>query len=451
MTAQAQSPQAQSSVTAAKTRRPQLPLSPTRAIIFGMAVLTFGFGGFATWAAIAPLESAVISTGRVAVDSSRKKVQHPDGGVIAALLVREGDRVTAGQVLLRLDQTRARATLSILEGEQAAALAEQTRLIAERDGLEVLQFPNALITRSYDPEVVDTLAGQESLFEARRASLEGETTILDQRVRQLGDEVKGLAAQAEAKARQLELIEDELIGLRNLFSKGLTPRSRILALEREAAKIQGERSQLISDRARIRKSIGETKMQILQRETQFRESVVAELRRVEQRLFDLEERIAAARHVVQHIELRSPVSGKVVGLKVHTLGGVIGPGDTVMEIVPEDDRLIVEARVQPLDIDTVAPGQEADVRIVAFRMRTTPILLGQVAWVSADALQDNRTGEPYYLARVEITDEEVRRLEQRRLHPGMPAEVMIKTGSRTPFEYLAQPFIESANRAWRED
>lgn len=433
------------------TRGARLPLDPRPFLLVGLAVIVLGLGGFATWAAVAPLHSAVIAPGVVAVYSKRKQIQHLEGGIVEAILVRDGDLVAPGDVLLRLDETRAQANLAILRSERDAALATEGRLLAERDGAEDIGFSEDLTARRGAPDVAELMAGQDTLFRARRSSLEGEVEILDQRIAQLGEQTGGLRAQVKARGRQIALIAEELEGLQKLYQQGHAPRTRILALQREAADLQGERGELLAEIARTKTAAGETKMQILQLERQFREGAIAELRDVQQQLFDLKERIGAAEHVVNHIEVRAPVPGRVVGLTAHTVGGVIQRGETILEIVPGEDRLVVEAQVRPLDIDNLVVGQDATVRITAFKQRSAPTLDGELAYVSADAIADDRTGESFFQARIEITASQVARLGNLRLQPGMPAEVMVKTGTRTAFQYLAQPIIESANRAWRED
>lgn len=430
---------------------PRLPLNPRPVLLFGLAAIAIGLGGFATWASVAPLHSAVIAPGTVAVQSKRKEIAHLEGGIVESILVRDGDSVAPGQVLLRLDETRARASLSILRGELDAALASEARLLAEREGLEEIVFPESLSSRAAEPGPAALMAGQKTLFEARRSSLAGEVEILEQRIVQLGEQTTGLQAQVTATGRQIELIADELAGLQQLFDKGHAPRTRILALQREEAELEGERGELIAAMARTKTAAGETRMEIIQLKREFRESVVSALREVQQQLFDLAERIGAAEHVLDHIEVRAPVGGLVVGLGVHTLGGVIRAGETILEIVPEADRLVVQAQVRPLDIDNLVVGQEAAVRITAFKQRSAPTLNGQLAYVSADAITDARSGESYYQARIEIPASEIERLGGQRLQPGMPAEVIVKTGARTALQYLVQPILESADRAWREE
>ncbi len=429
----------------------KLSRNPKPAIFFGFLVIVLIFGGFGSWAAFAPIASAVIAPGVVTVDSSRKKIQHLEGGAVKALLVRDGDSVEAGTVLIRLDETQPRASLAILQGEYDAARAIEARLLAERDGTKKITFPEDLRKRSSMPTVSEALAGQRNLFEARRKSLNGHVSILRSRIGQLKDNISGLHAQQQSKERQITLIEQEVEGLRNLLKKGFTDRTRLMALERERADLEGERGEHISDIANAKTSIAETELQISQLSGDLQENVVGELRAVRTRLSDLRERIGAAQHVLEHIEIRAPVSGTVVNMEVHTEGGVIGAGQTILEIVPKDDKLIVEAQVEPTDVDNIVVGQRSDIHLTAFKQWTTPSIVGQLTYISADRLVDQATGRPYYLARVAVEDEEVAKLGDRQLYPGMPAEVMIKTGERTAMQYLTQPIADNVKRAWREE
>ena len=420
-------------------------------VLAGLAIIAIGLGSAAAWASLAPLHSAVVASGVVAVHSKRKEIQHLEGGTVEAILISDGDRVTAGDVLLRLDETRPLASLEILSLQYDSALAVEARLLAEHENATDIAFPAELVSRANEPGPATLMAGQLSLLEARRATLTGKAEILGQRIVQLDEEVAGLAAQIKAKDRQVALIGEELQGLRKLFKQGHAPRTRILALEREEAKLLGERGELSAETARARAAKGETEMQIIQIKQEFREAVVAELREVRQQIFDLRERIGAARRVLDNIELKAPVAGRVVGLKVHTLGSVIGQGETLLEIVPEGDRLVIEARVRPIDIDSLSIGQEAAVHISAFKRRTAPVLNGTLSYVSADAMTDDGGGAAYYQVRIEIAPAELERLRDGKLQPGMPAEVMVRTGWRTALHYLAQPILDSARRAWRED
>lgn len=430
---------------------PKLPLNPRPAILGGLMVIVIAIGGFGTWAAIAPMASAVIAPGVVNVDSKRKTVQHLEGGIVKELLVRDGDTVQADDVLIRLDETRPRATLGIIQGRHDAARALEARLLAERAEYGEIKFPDDLQARSSENKVSEILLGQQRLFEARRSSLDGEDAILKNQIVQLKDNITGIRAQQQSKERQFSLIQEEVRSLRTLLEEGYTERPRLLALEREAARLEGERAEHISEVARAKTTIGETQLQIIQLRREFRQQVVDDLRSVQAEISDLEERLGAAKHVFDHIEIRAPTSGVVVGMEVHTVGGVIRAGDTILEIVPADDKLIIEGQVHPLDIDNIAVGQKADINFTAFKQRTTSTISGEVIYVSADRLVDQRSGTPYYLARIMVADEEVARLGDRQLHPGMPAEVMIKTGERSALQYLTQPFLDSMERAWREE
>ncbi|GAB4237964.1 MAG: HlyD family type I secretion periplasmic adaptor subunit [Kiloniellaceae bacterium] len=440
------------------TQAPETPaqdakLAPTetrRVVLAGLVVVCLTFGGFFGWAAYAELSSAVIASGTVMVDSNRKAIQHVEGGIVKDILVRNGDVVEAGALLLRLDETRARASLAILQSKLHQALASEARLLAERDRAEAIAFPAILRNRGDDPQVADILRGQESLFEARLATLAGETEIYEQRIAQVGEQISGFRAQQQSKSRQIELIGEELEGLRTLLAKGFAEKPKVLALEREASRLGGERGELIAEIAAAKTSISEAKLQILQLKKDFRERVEQELREVRAEIFDLSERVAASQFVLDHLEVRAPEDGVIVGLQVYASGQVVKAGETILELVPVDDQLIVEAKIRPFDIDNLTPGQQADVLFTAFPQRTTPRLSGSVVYVSADRFEDERSGEAYYLARVFVSDEEAARLGQHKLHPGMPADVMIKTGDRTALDYLVQPLRDSILRAWRE-
>jgi HlyD family type I secretion membrane fusion protein len=419
-------------------------------IALGVGVIAIALGGFVGWAVAVELASAVIAPGQIKVLSNRKQVQHVDGGRIEALLVQDGDEVQAGDVLLRLDPIRARASYEILLGSRNSAGAIAARLRAERDEQPKIDFPSYLLTQRDDPKVQDIVKGQQTIFEARSSSTNGETEILGEQISQLKEEIAGMRAQVKSKESQLRLIREEHAAFRELYVKGLAPKTKILALEREAARLDGERSELLAQIARAGKSITETRMKIIQLRRTFREDVVAELRKTETELADIEERLVAAQSQLEQIEIRAPASGTVVGLAVHTVGGVVGPRETILEIVPTDDRLIIEAKTDPLSGDDVTQGLKADVRLVALDPRTTPTLTGTVEYVSADSFADERTGTSYYIVHVALAEDEIAQLGGQELQPGMPVEVMIRTGERTPLEYLVQPISRSLARAWRE-
>jgi HlyD family type I secretion membrane fusion protein len=420
-------------------------------ILVGLTIVLVMFGGLGTWASLARLDGAVVAPGVVTVFSKRKTVQHLEGGIVSQILVRDGDTAESGQLLIRLDDTRARASLAILDGQLNVLRARQSRLQAERDGAGHIEFDAALYERKDSPNVANILRGEVELFEARRASIHGEIEILKQRIAQIKEQIAGLTSQQKAEARQINLIREELKGLNVLYERGYAPKTRILALKRTAEQVRGERAEHIADIARAKNSIGETKLQIIQVEKKARQEVVQELREVQAEVFDLEERRVAAADELQRVEIRAPRTGTVVGMDVHTIGGVIGPGQAILDIVPEKDELVIEAQVAPQDIDKVTDGLEAVVRLSAFNMRTTPELGGKVFMASADRMIDEVSGEPYYLLGVRVPDSERSKLKDLELLPGMPAEVFVNTGERTALSYLVKPFTDALARTFKED
>lgn len=429
---------------------PALKASAHPWILFGFLVVLAIFGLVGSWAATARIASAVIAQGQVSVAGKRKLIQHLEGGIVQKLLVHDGDVVEAGQTLVKLDPIRAQASLGIVEAALNKALATEARLVAEREGLDAVAYPQALLEGRGEPGIAALLKSNDSIFRARRTALNGENEILTQRIAQLGEEINGLNAQKEAKDQQSRFIQDELDGLQHLFERGQTTKPRVLALQRGAAALKGEAGELVASMARSKKNIGETKLQILQREKDFQKGVAEELQEVQARLRDLRERKIASEDILRRIDITTPVGGVVVNSLVHTVGAVIKPGETIMEIVPGKDNLIIEATIRPQDIDNVTFGQAAAIRMLAFEQRTTPMLHGEVVYVSADSLEDRQSRQTYYRADVSLSDEELARLGKLTLKPGMQAEVMIQTGERTALDYIVQPIIASMNRAMRE-
>jgi len=409
------------------------------------------FGVFGVWAALANLTSAALAPGVIAVDSSWRTIQHLEGGLVAEILVREGYFVKEGDVLLRLDPTRSDASLSILDSQLVLAKATEARLIAERDGADLIDFPDELIDRMEDQEVATVVAGQDLLFRARRDSMLGQISILNERKEQLKQQIEGLAVQQDARAGQTALIEKELEGLQQLFEEGYASQQRILALQRDAERLRGERGENLASIASARSQIGETELQILQLDKNFREEVVNELRSVQSQVFDLQERRTAAADERRRIDIIAPVSGQVLGLSAFTVGGVIKSGEDILNIVPENDQLVIQARVTPDDRERVSVGQSAQVRLSGLSRRSTPVLLGEVVTISGDRLTDRQSGEAYYEARVIIPEEQLGLLEDTaELVPGMPAEVMIETGERSALGYILSPLTDSLDRAFKE-
>ena len=405
------------------------------------------FGGLGSWAAFAPLDSAALAPGVVSVASQRKTIQHLEGGIITKILVAEGDRVEAGQALLRLDRTQSRSTLERLRTRHAAAVALDARLTAERDDKAFLLQADA----DQEPALRDALKAEASIFNSRKETLAGQQEIIEQRILQHQKEIVGLTGQMKAESAQLGLVTEELKGLEQLRKQKLVSKQRLIELKRELARLTGSRSRHAAAIARAEQSIAEERLKIVDLRTRRTTEAVAELRDNRSLLLDLEERIQAAEDILQRTHITAPLSGVVVGLKVHTEGGVVAPGEALMDIVPDGEKLMVEARVQPEDIDAVHAGLEADITLTAFSRRNVPPVRGSVVSISADRLTDARSGEPYFLARITLPETPYPGNEALQLYPGMQADVMIVIGERTPLDYLFKPVARSFDRAMRED
>jgi len=423
-----------------------------RYMIVGMVIVgfvTFGIGG---WAATSELTGAVIGQGVLVVDSSVKKVQHPTGGVVGELRVREGDKVLAGDILLRLDETQTLANATIVSKSFDELVARQARLEAERDNADQITFPKLLLERTRDPasEAARAIAAERSLFDLRRQARGGQKAQLKERSAQLQEEIKGYLGQAEAKQREVDFVHKELEGVRTLWEKKLVPMNRLTALERDTARLEGERSQLSGMTAQAKGKIAEIELQIIQIDQDLRTEVGKDLIETRSKISELAERKTAAVDQLYRIDIRAPQSGRVHQLTVHTVGGVISPGEQIMLIVPDADALAVEVKIAPRDIDQVYVGQAASMRFAAFDQKTTPEIEGEVSLVSADLVQEQRTGMSYYTARVLLNPEEVARLGNAKLLPGMPVDVFIKTPGRTALSYLIKPLRDQAGRAFKE-
>jgi HlyD family secretion protein len=402
------------------------------------------------WFFFMPLAGAVVVPGNLVVESNVKTIQHPTGGVVADIKVVNGSRVKAGDLLVRLDATQARASLQVVSKQLDELRARIARLAAERDGRASVEFPGELAGRASDETVRTLLASEDALFKARASARQSQRELQQGRIAQLTEEISGFETQVASRAKQLELIQGELGGVQDLYDKHLVPLARLTALQREAARIDGERGQLTSSIAETKSKIGEAALQIVRLDQDFRSEVVKDLGEAQGKEAELVERSVAARDLLDRIEIRSPSSGLVHQLSAHTIGGVVRPGDAIMEIVPDTEDLQIEARLQPQDIDHVHPGQPAFVRFSAFNQRTTPQLTGSVSYVSADTSHDQQTNAPYFTVRILLPDEERRRLAGQQLVPGMPAEVFMQTGSRTMMSYLFKPIADQMRRAFVE-
>ena len=411
-----------------------------------VAILVFGFGG---WAATAQLSGALIAPGQIVVDSNVKKVQHPTGGIVGEVRVRDGDSVKEGDIVVRLDDTVTRANLSIVTRGLNELTARKARLEAERDGQLEIVFPE-MLTASAEPEVRNIMDAERKLFELRRTSRAGQKSQLKQRIGQLDEEFLGHTAQRNAKAKEVELINRELAGVRDLYSKNLIQLNRLTQLEREATRLEGERGLLIATTAQAKGKINELELQIIQIDQELSSEVAKEMRDVDAKIGEFIERKVTAEDQLRRIDIRAPQSGTVFQSAVHTVGGVISAGDAIMLIVPAADNLTVEAKVNPQDINQLQIGQKAILRFTAFNQQTTPEIDGTVSRISADITTDQRTGVGYYTIRIALPPEQVARLGEVKLVPGMPVEAFIQTGERTVLSYLAKPLSDHFNRAFRE-
>jgi HlyD family secretion protein len=422
-----------------------------RHLLLGGIVGGILIAGVAGWAGTAELAGAVIAHGVVVVDSEVKKVQHPTGGIVGELRVRNDQHVEAGEVLMRLDATQTKANLAVVTGSLDELYARQARLEAEKDGAGTIDFPEDLLAReANDPHVAHILNGERKLFTLRSEARNGEKAQLRERVAQLHLAMDGLQEQIEAKAEEIVLIQEELKGVLELWRKNLVSIARVTALKREAARLGGERGQLIASKAETGGKIAEVELNILHVDQDARSRVAEEEGDVRAKIAELTERKIAAEDQLKHVDVRGPQSGRVHELAVHTVGGVIAQGETIMLIVPDNDALSIQAKVSPGDIDELRPGQTALLRFSAFNLRTTPELDGAIDWVAADQTEDERTGETYYTVRIAVSNAELARLDGLEIIPGMPVEVFVQTRSRTMLSYLLKPLVDQARRTFRE-
>lgn len=416
----------------------------------GLTVVALLVGGAGGWAATTDISGAVIAPGVLVVDSHVQKVQHPTGGVVGEIHARDGDSVQRGDVVVRLDDTVTKASLAIVTKRLTELRARKARLEAERDGAEAMEFPKDLVTEVNNKRVTQVFAGEERLFHLRKTSRTGQKAQLSQRIEQLDQEILGSRVQADAKAQELVLIKRELAGARRLWKKNLMPISKMTRLEREATRVAGEAGSLSSTIARSKARVAETELEIIQIDRDLASEVATELREIDAKIGEFVERKVTAEDELRRIELRAPQDGIVHQSVAHTVGGVISPGDPVMLIVPENDALKVEAKVAPADIDQLYVGQAAILRFSAFNQRTTPEIPGSLSRISADITNDDRTGLDFYTVRISMSGEEVARLGERVLVPGMPVEVFIKTEDRRVLSYLIKPIADQVERAFRE-
>jgi HlyD family type I secretion membrane fusion protein len=419
-----------------------------RPIVWGLGIAVLFVGGFLVWAYLAPLSRAAVTTGEVRVESHRKTVQHMEGGVIREILVHEGEMVRNGQLLVRIDDTATASALAALRSQHEELEAQAARLVAERDGASSLSFPADLAGPCTRPgNVCDS---QQHIFTQRQQALKDQIGILNLKVDELQSEIVGHRAQVASQASQIDIINEPIKAVAPLVQQQLLPRPRLLTLQQQAASLEGSQGEQNAEIAKARQSIGETQMQIPALINQHPTDIASDLRDTEDKLADVQQKIRAAADVLRRTDVVAPQAGKVVNLRYYTPGGVVKPGDAILDIVPQNDNPIVEAHVRPLDIEHVHPGLAAQVRLVAYNLRTTPTITGTVDYVSADTLTNEHTDQSYYVANVVLNAHDLARLDRVRLYPGMPVEVMIITGERTMLQYLLDPLRDSLARAFRE-
>lgn len=421
-----------------------------RNLLGGMSAIVLLVGLIGLWAGTADISGAIIAHGAVVVETSEKTVQHPTGGIIGKIFVRDGDRVQAGDLLVQLSDTIARANLAFVTKSLDELYARKSRLLAERDGVGQMALSPTLVSRTGEPEVAAMVASEERLFRLRQIALSGNKARLRERMDQLRKQIEGYSAQELAKTREIQLINSELEGIRTLFEQKLTPMSKVTANEREATRIMGERAQLGASIAQARGAIAEIELQILQLDKEFASDTGSELREVEGKIAEFEERKVTAEDQLSRMNIRAPASGTIHQSTVHTVNGVIGAGEPIMLIVPDTDTLAVEVKVAPQDIDQLLIGQDSLLRFTAFNQRTTPEVEGVVSMIAADVTHDPRTNESYYVARIALDMKAVARLGPVTLIPGMPVEAFIKTGDRKVISYLTKPLTDQMMRAFRD-
>ncbi|KKD58266.1 membrane-fusion protein [Grimontia sp. AD028] len=421
-----------------------------RLIIVGFGSVALFFGTFGIWSVFSPLEGASIAQGVVTVDSQRKTVQHLEGGIIEKLLVTEGATVEKGQPLIYLDKTQSHAQLEQLTSRQRNASAREARLIAERDNLDAITFPEALEDVRDNPRVEELLTNQVRIFEARRGFSESQKEIITKQLAQNKAELEGQRKRLEIEKRRLSIIGEEISGNRQLAEKGFVSKTQVLRLEREEAQILSTISQLQANASRLAQNVAESQAQLKEQELERIKEIVEGLRESRQESYELDEQISAAKDILNRTTISAPLSGTVLNLQVFSEEGVITPGQPLLDIVPSNEGLVIEAKVDPSDIDQVRSGMKAQIRLTALSMRSVKPLDGELITVSADRLVDEQSGLAYYLARVKLIDNVSDILEGIELYPGMQAEVMLLTEPRTPIEYLLKPLTESFNRAFRE-
>jgi HlyD family secretion protein len=438
---------AQQTPPALATLRARSGLEPAmaRRLLVGLLLVVVMVASVGGWAATTPIGGAVIASGFVVVESNIKKVQHPTGGIVAAITIKNGNLVNAGDVVVSLDDTQARANLGIVASQLVQLGGRKARLEAERDQTDQVRFPAGFVISGED--AVAIMEGEKRLFEVRQSVKNGQIAQFTERIGQLRQEIKGITAQRDAKAEEVELMREELERLEGMRKKDLVPTTRTLQAQRDLTRLRGEWGAHVAQIARSQGQISETELQIIAVTQNMQTDASKELREIEARIAELLERKIAAEDQLKRIYLRAPQTGYVHDLTVHTIGGVIGPGESVMTIVPTHETLSVEARIGTADIDQVAVGQEAVLRFPALNQRTTPEIKGTVSRIGADLTKDPQANSVYFTLRISVADND---RDAFRLVPGMPVEAFISTHERTALSYLMKPISDQVTKAFRE-
>ncbi|MGL3820500.1 HlyD family type I secretion periplasmic adaptor subunit [Sphingopyxis sp. R3-92] len=430
---------------------------PHRELRIGGTIVALFFVGLLGWAAMTPLDAGAYAQGVVAVSGSRQAVQHRDGGIVTALHVVEGQTVTKGQALLKISASELVAAERGLTGEVVALLAQRARLTAEQGGLSSVAAPSEFASLAPEDRALaaEALHGQRLLFDARRSSIRTERSVLSQRMRQHSEQINGYAHQMRSNLEQQRLIGEELNGMRSLLPKGFVSINRIRGMERTAAELDGTYGAYRADIARASEAIGEARMQVVGLDKQMMEEVAAQMREGQVRLDELQPKLVSVREQLVRSTVRAPASGRVVGLKIFTVGGVVSAGETVMEIVPQDRALIIEAKASPTDADDLTPGMETQIRFTALQERNLPILVGRISKVSADSFEDERTGMHFFKLELLVPPDELGKLRQVRsdggLRAGLPVDIVIPLRKRTALSYLVEPLTQTLWLAGREN
>lgn len=419
----------------------------------GLIALIVGFGGFIAWGVLAPLDEGVGVPGVVSIDSKRKTIQHLRGGIIKEILVKEGDIVKPNQPLIRLSDTQTASSLREIRGQYLSSLATEARLLSERQDLESVKYPTDISDKANEPDVAEMIKVQDQLFRSRRDGLVNEIKIINENISGTQEQISGLESLINGRKEQAKVINEELGSLRQLFKEGYVPRNRMFDLERSLADVHGTEGEDRASLARAKQSLGELKLRIIQRKQEYSKEVETQLTDVQKQTAVLKERLVALKDELDRTEINAPVEGIVLGLNVHTINGVIGPGEKILDIVPQNEALVVEAQVQPQDIAKIHVGLPADIHFSAFNRIKTPVIDGTVVNISADRLTDQRTGMPYYSTKIEVTKGGMAKLRELKLvvTPGMPSDIVIKGGERSVLDYLTKPLVGRITSSWKEE